>query len=131
MHQIASQRIFISGGACLRTSLGPLPQTINHRENPADGGPSLILKQHGYPSNSHLIRTWETQKQFIQQVSNGNFIVVFGSLECLLSTHTWRGICKCQSFTEMLLGAGCKVVCLFSFILCTLAFTAPQDFNTI
>lgn len=40
----------------------------------------------------------------IQQVLNGNFIVVFGSPECLLSTHTWRRIFKCQGFTEMLIG---------------------------
>ena len=42
--------------------------------------------------------------ELIQQVLNGNYLVVFGSPECLLSTAVWRGIFKCQSFTEMLLG---------------------------
>lgn len=40
----------------------------------------------------------------IQQVLNGNFIVVFGSPECLLSTAVWRGIFKSESFTEKLIG---------------------------
>ena len=40
----------------------------------------------------------------IQQVLNGDYIVVFGSPECLLSTTVWRGIFKCQSFMEKLIG---------------------------
>ena len=35
---------------------------------------------------------------------NGDYIVVFGLPECLLSTTVWRGIFKCQSFTEKLIG---------------------------
>ena len=42
--------------------------------------------------------------EIIQQVLNGNFLVVFGSPECLLSTALWRGIFKSESFSEMLIG---------------------------
>jgi len=40
----------------------------------------------------------------VQQVLNGNFLVVFSSPECLLSTAVWRGIFKCENFTEKLIG---------------------------
>ena len=42
--------------------------------------------------------------EIIQQVLNGNFLVVFGSPECLLSTALWRGIFKSESFSEILIG---------------------------
>ena len=42
--------------------------------------------------------------EIIQQVLNGNFLVVFGSPECLLSTALWRGIFKSENFSEMLIG---------------------------
>ena len=42
--------------------------------------------------------------EIIQQVLNGNFLVVFGSPECLLSTALWRGIFESESFSEMLIG---------------------------
>ena len=42
--------------------------------------------------------------KIIEQVLNGNFLVVFGLPECLLSTAPWRGIFKSESFSEMLIG---------------------------
>ena len=43
--------------------------------------------------------------KIIEQVLNGNFLVVFGGLpKCLLSTAPWRGIFKSESFSEMLIG---------------------------
>lgn len=43
--------------------------------------------------------------EIIQQVLNGNFLVVFGGLpKCLLLTAPWRGIFKSESFSEMLIG---------------------------
>ena len=48
--------------------------------------------------------TNDEDADIIQQVLNGNYIVVFGSLECLLSTTVWRGIFKCHSFMEKLIG---------------------------
>ena len=35
--------------------------------------------------------------EITQQVLNGNFLVVFGSPECLLSTALWSGIFKSES----------------------------------
>lgn len=61
----------------------------------------LYLNNMGIPA---IAITNVEDPETIQQVLNGNFIVVFGSPECLLSTHTWRGIFKCQGFTEMLIG---------------------------
>ena len=46
--------------------------------------------------------TDEMDPEIIQQVLNGNYIVVFGSPECLLSTETWRGMFSCKEFVEML-----------------------------
>lgn len=46
----------------------------------------------------------ETDAEMIQQVINGNFIIVFISPECLLSTSTWREIFNAESFKEMLIG---------------------------
>ena len=43
-------------------------------------------------------------EDIIQQVLNGDFIVVFGLLECLLSATVWRGIFKCESFAEKFIG---------------------------
>ena len=43
-------------------------------------------------------------EDIIQQVLNGDYIVVFGLLECLLSATVWRGIFKCESFTEKFIG---------------------------
>ena len=40
----------------------------------------------------------------IQQVLNGNFLEVFGSPECLLSTALYRGIFKSESFSKMFIG---------------------------
>ena len=42
--------------------------------------------------------------KIIEQVLNGNFLVVFGLPKCLLSTTPWRGIFKSESFSEMLIG---------------------------
>ena len=42
--------------------------------------------------------------EIIQQVMNGNYVLVYGSSECLLSTGSWRSIFDCQSFKEMLIG---------------------------
>ena len=42
--------------------------------------------------------------ELIQQVLNGNYVLVYGSLECLLSTDSWRSIFDCESFKEMLIG---------------------------
>ena len=36
----------------------------------------------------------------IQQVMNGNYVVVYGFPECLLSTPTWRGIFADPDFKE-------------------------------
>ena len=41
--------------------------------------------------------------KIIEQVLNGNFLVVFGLPKCLLSTAPWRGIFKSESFSEMLI----------------------------
>ena len=42
--------------------------------------------------------------ELIQQGLNGNYVLVYGSPECLLSTDSWRSIFDCQSFKEMLIG---------------------------
>jgi len=42
--------------------------------------------------------------EIIQQVMNGNYVLVYGSPKCLLSTESWRSIFDCQSFKEMLIG---------------------------
>ena len=38
--------------------------------------------------------------EIIQQVLNGDFLVAFGSPECLLSSALWRGIFKSESLSE-------------------------------
>ena len=48
--------------------------------------------------------TDEEDVEIIQQVMNGNYVLVYGSPECLLSTESWRSIFDCQSFKEMLIG---------------------------
>ena len=48
--------------------------------------------------------TDEEDVKIIQQVMNGNYVLVNGSPECLLSTESWRSIFDCQSFKEMLIG---------------------------
>ena len=48
--------------------------------------------------------TDEEDVEIIQQVTNGNYMLVYGSPECLLSTESWRSIFDCQSFKEMLIG---------------------------
>ena len=42
--------------------------------------------------------------KFMQQVLNGNFVLVYGSPECLLSTESWRSIFDCESFKNVLIG---------------------------
>ena len=42
--------------------------------------------------------------EVFQQVLNGNYLVVFGSPECLFSTAVWRGTFTYESFTKMLIG---------------------------
>ena len=61
----------------------------------------IHLQSVGIPA---IAITDEEDPEIIQQVLNGNYIVVFGSPECLLSTTTWRGIYNCESFREMLIG---------------------------
>ena len=46
----------------------------------------------------------EMVPEMVQQSLNGNYIVVFGSPECLLSTETWRGVFSSKEFNEMLVG---------------------------
>ena len=46
----------------------------------------------------------EEDVEIIQQVMNGNYALVYGSPECLLSTESWRNIFDCQSFKEMVFG---------------------------
>ena len=46
----------------------------------------------------------EMDPEMVQQSLNGNYIVVFGSPECLLSTETWRGVFSSKEFNEMLVG---------------------------
>ena len=48
--------------------------------------------------------TDEEDVEIIQQVMNGNCVLVYGSPECLLSTESWRSIFDCQSVKEMLIG---------------------------
>ena len=48
--------------------------------------------------------TDEEDVEIIQQVMNGNYVLVYGSPECLLSTESWRSIFDCESFKEMLIG---------------------------
>ena len=48
--------------------------------------------------------TDEEDVEIIQQVMNGNYALVYGSPECLLSTESWRSIFDCQSFKEMVFG---------------------------
>ena len=58
-----------------------------------------FLNNIGVPS---IAITDEEDPEIMQQVMNGNYIVVYGSPECLLST-TWRSIFRCQSFKAMLI----------------------------
>ena len=48
--------------------------------------------------------TEEEDVEIIQQVMNGNYVLVYGSPEFLLSTESWRSIFNCQGFKEMLIG---------------------------
>ena len=48
--------------------------------------------------------TDEEDVEIIQQVMNGNYVLVYGSPECLLSTESWISIFDCQSLKEMLIG---------------------------
>ena len=48
--------------------------------------------------------TDEEDKGFMQQVLNGNFVLVYGCPECLVSTESWRSIFDCESFKKMLIG---------------------------
>ena len=68
---------------------------------------SLMEDQVSYLNNNGIPAiaiTDEEDPEIIQQVLNGNYVVVFGSPECMLSTPTWRGIFECESFKEMLIG---------------------------
>ena len=47
--------------------------------------------------------TDEEDEEFTQQVLNGNFVLVYGFPECLLSTESWRSIFDCESFKKMLI----------------------------
>ena len=46
----------------------------------------------------------DEEDELMQQVLNGNFVLVYGSPECLLSTESWRIIFGCESFKNMLIG---------------------------
>ena len=68
---------------------------------------SLMEDQVRYLTNLGIPATAFTNDEdadIIQQVLNGDYTVVIGSPECLLLTTVWRGIFKCQSFTEKLIG---------------------------
>ena len=47
--------------------------------------------------------TDEQDKEFMQQVLNSNFALVYGFPECLLCTESWRSIFGCESFKKMLI----------------------------
>ena len=47
--------------------------------------------------------TDEEDEEFTKQVLNGNFVLVYGFPECLLSTESWRSIFDCESFKKMLI----------------------------
>ena len=51
-----------------------------------------------------IATTDEEDVEIIQQVMNGNNVLVYGSPECLLSSEPGRSIFDCQSFKEMLIG---------------------------
>ena len=59
------------------------------------------LNDFGIPA---IAITDEDDEQFAQQVLNCNFVVVYGSPECLLSTESRRSIFDCESFKKMLIG---------------------------
>lgn len=61
----------------------------------------LYLNELGIPA---IAITDEEDPELLQQVMNGNYVLVYGSPECLLSTETWRSIFECQIFKEMLIG---------------------------
>ena len=68
---------------------------------------SLMEDQIRYLNNMGVPAIAITDKEdveIIQQVMNGNYVLVYGSPECLLSTDSWRSILDCQSFKEMLIG---------------------------
>ena len=44
-----------------------------------------------------------TDPELIQQVLNGNYVLVYGSPKCLLSTESWRRIFDCESLKGMFL----------------------------
>ena len=60
----------------------------------------LFLNNNEVPA---IAITDEEDPDFVQQVINGNYIVVYCSPECLLSTATWRSIFSYKTFTEMLM----------------------------
>ena len=46
----------------------------------------------------------DEEDELMQQVLNGNFVLVYGSPECLLSTESCRSIFGCESFKKILIG---------------------------
>ena len=68
---------------------------------------SLMEDQIRHVNNMGVPAITITDKDYveiIQQVMNSNYVLVYGSPECLLSTESWRSIFHCQSFKEMLIG---------------------------
>ena len=55
----------------------------------AYGRPDLNLNALGVPA---IAITDEEDVEIIQQVTNGNCVLVYGSPECLFSTESWRSI---------------------------------------
>ena len=73
---------------------------------PRDSSIIVVISRLRYLTNlgiPAIAITNDEDADIIQQVLSGDCIVVFGSPECLLSTTVWRGIFKCQSFTEKLI----------------------------
>ena len=71
--------------------------------------------------------TDEEDVEIIKRAMNGNYVLVYGSPKCLLSTESWRSIFDCQSFKEMLIGVAIdETHCITQWYVldCTLAF--PQ-----
>ena len=68
---------------------------------------SLMEDQIRHVNNMGMLAiaiTDEEDVEIIQQLMNGNHVLVYGSPECLLSSEPWRSIFDCQSFKEMLIG---------------------------
>ena len=59
--------------------------------------------------------TDEEDVKIIQQVINGNYVLVYCSPECLLSTESRRSIFDCQSFKEMLIGVATQSLQTYLF----------------